>query len=146
MDAVASAPLDALLDDFAGSDPGLSAIVERFKVPFNPLLSAAHVFAAARWSGSASCRELGSPSADARASDMQAPKPAKAGNTLGALLQRLLYLLSHPEKAAAALESHGLPQPPMPQAGRIQICPINASLQFSVYHADALPARESSLQ
>ena len=36
MDAVASASLDALLEDFAGSDPGLTAIVERFKVPFNP--------------------------------------------------------------------------------------------------------------
>ena len=36
MDAVASAPLDALLEDFAGSDAGLSAIVERFKVPCNP--------------------------------------------------------------------------------------------------------------
>ncbi len=32
MDAVASASLDALLEDFAGSDPGLVAIVERFKV------------------------------------------------------------------------------------------------------------------
>ena len=56
--------------------------------------------------------------ADVRASDVQETKPAKAGNTLGALLQRLLYLLSHPEKAAAAFESHGLPQPPMPKAGR----------------------------
>ena len=36
MDAVASASLDALLEDFAGSDPGLTAIVERFQVPFNP--------------------------------------------------------------------------------------------------------------
>ena len=36
MDAVANASLDALLEDFAGSDPGLSAIVERFKVPFIP--------------------------------------------------------------------------------------------------------------
>ena len=32
LDAVASASLDALLDDFAGSDPGLTAIVERSKV------------------------------------------------------------------------------------------------------------------
>ena len=51
---------------------------------------------------------------------MQASKPAKAGNTLGALLQRLLFLLSHPDKAAAALESHGLPPPPMPEAGQLK--------------------------
>lgn len=36
MDAVAGASLDALLEDFAGSDVGLAAIVERYKVPFNP--------------------------------------------------------------------------------------------------------------
>ena len=59
MDAVASASLDALLEDFVGSDPGLMAIVERFKVPFNFQLSAAHVFAAAHWSGSASHRNIG---------------------------------------------------------------------------------------
>lgn len=32
MDGVAAASLDALLDDFAGSDPGLAAIIERYKV------------------------------------------------------------------------------------------------------------------
>ena len=48
---------------------------------------------------------------------MQATKPAKAPNTLGGLLQRLLFLLSHPEKAAAALESHGLPQVPVSEIG-----------------------------
>ena len=32
MDAVASASLDALLEDFAGSDQGLSAIIARFRV------------------------------------------------------------------------------------------------------------------
>ena len=32
LDAVASASLDDLLDDFAGSDPALTAIVERSKV------------------------------------------------------------------------------------------------------------------
>ena len=36
MDAVAGASLDALLEDFAGSDASLAAIVERYKVRFDP--------------------------------------------------------------------------------------------------------------
>lgn len=124
MDAVASASLDALLEDFAGSDQGLVAIVERFKVSSIVHRPAAHAVAGVYISDNACTGRVllqGSEvAADARAFDVQATKPAKASNTLGALLQRLLYLLSHPEKAVSILESHGLPQPPMPGAGTSQ--------------------------
>ena len=38
MDAAAGASLDALLEDFAGSDASLATIVEQYKVPFDPKL------------------------------------------------------------------------------------------------------------
>ena len=47
----------------------------------------------------------------------QVNKQARASNTLGGLLQRLLCQLSRPEEAAPALSSHGLPEVPIATQG-----------------------------
>jgi len=50
------------------------------------------------------------PASEAQSHHVQASKAVKAPHSLGALLQRLLCLLSHPDEAAPLLESQGLPQ------------------------------------
>ena len=47
----------------------------------------------------------------------QVNKQARASNTLGGLLQRLLCQLSRPEEAAPALKSHGLLEAPVAKEG-----------------------------
>ena len=60
----------------------------------------------------------------------QASKPTKASSTLGGVLQRLLYLLSHPDEAAPLLESKGLPGVQSPKSAVPPQCGEASAVQL----------------